>query len=95
MKETTKTTHYMVKFGGTMYNDYDKKDDALNAAIAFSIGKEIGKDYIAIYRIQTTNVYDERQGFKILVEKQTIETLAMLVSARMSAETTGGYIDYE
>lgn len=95
MKETTKTTQYRVKFGGTMYYDYDKKDDALEAAIKFSIGKEIGKDFISIYRIQTTTFYDERQGFKILVEEQATETLAMLVSARKSAETTGGYIDYE
>jgi hypothetical protein len=81
--------------GGTMYNEYNNKEDALEAAIKHSIGKEIGKDFVAIYRIQTTKFYDERQGFEMLVKTQTTETLAMLVSARTSANSIGGYVDYE
>ena len=94
MKKIT-TTYYKVEMGGSMYQEYEFKDDALKGAIKHSIGKEVGKDFIPIYRIKTTRVYDEKMMGEMLIKEQTAKTLAMIVSARKSSDGVGGWIDYE
>lgn len=93
--ERQTTAYYKVMMGGSMYNEYDKKEEALEAAVKWSIGKEVGKDFVPIYRVQIVRTYDEKMGIEILVKRQETTTLAVLVSARSSEKTTGGWVDYE
>ena len=94
MKRSTKSIYYKVNLGGSMYQEYESKPEALEMAIKASVGKE-PEDYTTIYRIERLSIYDERIGKEILIEKRTTETLAMLVVGRKSMEAKGGYTDYE
>lgn len=95
MARHTTSIYYKVELGGSMYQECEFKEDALKVAIKHSIGKEVGKDFIPIYRIKTSKVYDCKMIGEMLIKEQTTKTLAMIVGARPSEKATGGYIDYE
>lgn len=93
MKNTT-TTYYRVELGGSMYQDYETKEEALKKAIERSIGKD-WNDFTPIYRIKISKTFDTKIVDDVLIKEQTTKTLAMLVSPRPSANATGGWVDYE
>lgn len=92
MTKAKETIHYEVKMGGTMYNEYETRREAIDEAFKYSIGR---KDFVPVYKITTSYEYNNDYGVEIMTKKQTVKKVIMLVSGRSTAETKGGFIDYE